>query len=1370
MKCNVVYNDNGNIDKVYAANGNESILFESLQRASNSATEALEEYKKIFTPDFKERFGNFEKETSDRVDENGEPVLQSGLFFQGISPEDKMYLSGKEPKEELSLEDIRVPLAQEEELLKDTIQKSRKDIILSEDEKSYEVDGTPLNRVTDILTTAFSWRNKYKDPSKAMENGIELAAKATWKKLAKKEDEKAETEFGNLSFEEYKQHFKWKVYMKGIYIGNAIHYTLQSAIDPSTEAQNKQRIAKMSQELNSEVDNEGKPKPVVDTTITVGKSIKNIFDYQWVANNHRKILDAMGVYTDEDIYSEVPVAFPELGIAGTIDVAWKNRGGGYGISDVKSGKRFFGGVTNQIMKFGDQETNVRDTQVNRAQLQVMLYAVMLKRQLDSNSGEGTKATFDTLNITHIREEEALPAMERNGLSINVRTMLPMVEQWMRNTLSKEQLDELLEVSPDIFSLTSYGVHNKATVVNGKAINIEQDILERLAGEFGNSTNEMIASLMDELIVLNHKYKKGGTTSGLETGKMDKKDRDRALILKKQIDILEKHADEQLELNAEDSAGMIWFKNQYDFSDDYMRYFGRLWQRAKVKANRTIHTRERALDKVMEPYIRNVLGISKGRSRTASMINYSVAFDNLYKKAEVNGTLQLRLKHEGDKEWKNLKKEEQDLLTYMNNMFEEYFYSKEYLSKRASVSEKGYSQTFLDLYNNAKAATGGAKFKYYRGWFPKTQKTKSEQRYDNTGLGGIGADTIGRFGKKAILRKISESMTYMYEDVWESESDKTMYIPIKYLGSASMARGTTDSKGRDIYQFTKNPEIFFGKFVDMAEKKKEMEGVYAYGKVLMRHYDLEKHRLNQINQNRNLPTNEKMFKGQKKYLEDVLEENIRGVAIRENWQKNNFTVQGKEVSFDKMVKSLNNWASTSIMYLKPITGTFNGILAGLVQGRRALSADIASKVWGEFDKDKAVEYTSKEYALATRDWGTYVMDFVKGDLKNNKMWLLAKHLDYFTNSYKSERLLETMRSKIAASDTGYLMHSIPEEAVQLITMAAQLRHIKFKRKSDGKEMSAWDAYEVNKEKGLIEWKGGVRFIAKKGDRYEEITDLTVDEINKLKRTLDKVQGEYRDEARIAMHYGILGKLMVTLVRYFPTLLKNLIESKKMDDTLGTWVKVPQRKEGEDIYEWTRRQREGLARLFFNRLFYVVANPLTGGKWSKLNHQYNSKALSDYQKLQLTEAWTTILTGVTALAAWSTIFADTDEDDTIKRLVRRYLVDNLSQQWNPWDIARSINNFWKPAVVTKVWKALGGYAQFFTALAYLGSGKEEDSYVKGGKERAFGGIRGLRGWKDVAKSLPSTWGKFIYAVEDLIGKMEKDKTGESGSWFLGTKYKK
>lgn len=91
MACQVFRNDTGSITSVTAPNGQESKLYKNILSVQPDPEAALKLWAQVYTPSFKEWFGDWEKkEGSEVVDDNGEPLLMfsgSGVKFDTFEKE-----------------------------------------------------------------------------------------------------------------------------------------------------------------------------------------------------------------------------------------------------------------------------------------------------------------------------------------------------------------------------------------------------------------------------------------------------------------------------------------------------------------------------------------------------------------------------------------------------------------------------------------------------------------------------------------------------------------------------------------------------------------------------------------------------------------------------------------------------------------------------------------------------------------------------------------------------------------------------------------------------------------------------------------------------------------------------------------------------------------------------------------------------------------------------------------------------------------------------------------------------------------------------------------------------------------------------------
>lgn len=126
MACSIIRNKETNaIEKVLAPNGQESKLYQDILAIQPDPEQALKTWAQVYTPSFKESFGNWEKletakvndpsidtvtlenlskDVSKNVDENGEPLI-SALGLQNTTPNTE-YLQQSPDTEETPKEDL----------------------------------------------------------------------------------------------------------------------------------------------------------------------------------------------------------------------------------------------------------------------------------------------------------------------------------------------------------------------------------------------------------------------------------------------------------------------------------------------------------------------------------------------------------------------------------------------------------------------------------------------------------------------------------------------------------------------------------------------------------------------------------------------------------------------------------------------------------------------------------------------------------------------------------------------------------------------------------------------------------------------------------------------------------------------------------------------------------------------------------------------------------------------------------------------------------------------------------------------------------------------------------------------------------------
>jgi hypothetical protein len=123
------------------------------------------------------------------------------------------------------------------------------------------------------------------------------------------------------------------------------------------------------------------------------------------------------------------------------------------------------------------------------------------------------------------------------------------------------------------------------------------------------------------------------------------------------------------------------------------------------------------------------------------------------------------------------------------------------------------------------------------------------------------------------------------------------------------------------------------------------------------------------------------------------------------------------------------------------------------------------------------------------------------------------------------------------------------------------------------------------------------------------------------------------------------------------------------------------------------------------------------------------------------------------AYLVMFEDTDDDDTAKKMWKQYLVDNLTQQYNPVDLIKTAKTFGVPVTLAK----LHDFVVHGTQLAFSSA-----SYMTGNDDMALTKKGDLRGWNNFAKTIP-----YLASYKDMMNKISRDKSGILGAvdWMYG-----
>ena len=1184
-------------------------------------------------------------------------------------------------------------------------------------EKSTYTVKTTQKKILRITSFIFNFKNKKYDPNTTFG---QYMADQKWK--GRDKNQKLQTEEGNEeTYDEYRERIETKM-VAGQVKGKIVHlYLMRTANRMFKLGYDDAAILK---EINNVASELGDPA-AGDRYNWIEKDevIRKVFGYANINILSKEIPESI---RDITWLPEISIWDEKIGIGGTADALIFHADGRASVIDFKTGNMFGIRTSRELMKYGLQHIHITDNQREVAKLQAMSYAFLLKLKYPDMRFRDLMTVWIPNQFLSEKED-----MERY---VEVDSYLEMLRAFFndKQALKEAGIDPdimkyILDKSPRIFDATEY------------TDKISDGLYEELVkGKFGP---EVLYKQKVERLQTIFSRLKGDRQIRME--ELPEPLQKEAAQLWQDIATMRSDPSLQLDVYGQDDIG-LWTEYLGNYSDVNMGHM-QVWVKERNKAYNT-YTQQHYMDieklnKLMEPvydqYMKGKLRIKRGGYDRIASSNYAELFAFAYKSEEIGGYERERMLIPSDPEWNNLSKEQQTVLTFLNDTYAGWFGPGGYLSQKAT-SMQGKDYNWLELENINKDKD--RQFKYYPGWFPKKQKTNEEINYEEgakllgrqIGKGDItGANILGRFSPKTLREKFLRSASWFIEDNYEGWRNYKMSLPIKYLDNFV----TLNSKN-----YTRNLVFSFDGFNKSMLHKQHMDGVFMMGQGLKTFLQLQKD-----------GNGQPMFERTVGFLEKKLLGDIQNRMARPNWTRTPITI-GKyyDISLDKLFEALTSWTSMTTMWLRPLQGGGNGLHAKMVTYREAMKGSIASSFL-HIDGD-AIDFKLPDMIFADK---VYFSEFLKnsmfGDLKKDKTWLLASKLNYLPDNYDyatNRRFLLSTRNNAISESTLYMFHSKMEEWVSLSTMIAQLHYLK--NPVTGK--SLWDSYSVEQlPDGRYDavWKGGTRGYEQIGKgpsaTTKAMTELTDHEIAKLKKVHERMQGGYRKEEAANLEIYMVGKMVIQFKKYFPRLLMNALSGKRQEVDLGYYKKLMEDhvdpKTGEKLpkYEWVRRINEGRWRTIMNVTLAYMNFADRGYRWD---------SLSSEQKQNVVDGMLTLSMFGLFAGLYAAFFYDDDDDDTFKKWWWNYLVMNTSQQYNPVDLLNIAETMARPVALARLTKLTESTFNMFVATGNLMIGNTDKAFTQKGD---------LKGWNEVMRSIP-----YLASWHDFANKMKHGSFTED--WWV------
>jgi len=1082
---------------------------------------------------------------------------------------------------------------------------------------------------------------------------------------------------------------------------------------------------------------------------------------------------------DERIYSEVQVVSELLGLGGTIDSLIRFSDGTWSLKDIKTSSSLRHFVNATLMKYGNQGVGaefITQSSLHQAKLQTILYAFMLKVN-------NPTMKFRDLAVLWLPNEQILFSGKQGKQSIHPAPYLNMIRQLLENDY------------PDVVKRLQNNLGNKVYERLFDEAEYDNGLSRKARKQVEDSKSDIQTLLKLKMEQLQHYIAYDLNPHAFRHDKNKNTMEDKAAELVDEILELQSKIQNSTALNRKWESDIswlsLWLNSPSMVNSPYIQLYNKMLKQAKFNFNKEYSTKYTKFKMMALPLLNSYLkrtGKKPVRELSRNWINL-VDIEKFWGPmiVSVTGTDGKPSDYKyrtTDAEWAEAKRDERfrnvtekewemyrNLANYVMDTFDEFFIDTSsepaYINQVASYQSFDFDgnpirpMTHLQLHAQKNEA-----FKYFRGFMPKVPKDLNEM---GTWL------TSPEYRKEAWHR----IATLKIETQFDMFNQDNVALPIKYLGNTKM--------NGDLNAFSINVEKQFDMFTRNMLYKKNMDPVYALAQGLRMRLAIE---------------DDEFYKHTIEYFDKSADLHIRG---KNQVNKGMFNFKQKNptnIDIPKLVSSIFGFAISPIMWFNFQGGTANGIFGMLYLHKESVKNTVmkGSKVINA-DKD-VVDFSFKDLMGAWKEVKDMYVESMTGTIHQNKTFILLNKFGYLPDSWDVATRRETMltaKNPIFDQSFAYLFYSMPEEAIATLTMVAQLKSMKMKE-GKYKGRTLWDMYEkVTKKDGNgndyidYEWltdpdtgKPYVRYYKKivrdSGDpeqnipeqvEYEEITDLTGDEVSRLYFVYERMQGGYRKEEKPLYEWFFIGSIMATLRRYLPNILRNGAMSAGERMTYGSFKQVEQEiKNGKPVVQWVSEVMEGrwmvLAKYFFSK-------PLRKGMQKLINPEkdpsernamenfvfkyvrtatphtqsYDWDSLSTQQKEAVVDGVLTLFFTFGMGSIHYAIFGgDISDDDPWNRFFSRIQRD-FSQQYNFWELGKNIATV-NPVGAKKLYDFVVDGAAVMQSLLF---------YAMGDMESAFTNEDVLRGWNMWQRDIP-----IISAIRRWVSDIERvDPDWDVRGWF-------
>lgn len=1130
--------------------------------------------------------------------------------------------------------------------------------------------GRPLDSVTDEVSGGIGLFRKSKT---ARTDGVDKA-KILW--ANRDPSEKLTTSFGDVNYAEYVEKFNNLYRGTALVTGKIIHLLLEYYMKTKTEAKTEAKAAA--------------DKLMADHNINPKK-------FDWLERNLKSIYGFAGINIFDDIesdrkdqiFSELVIAndlMEQFGLAGTADLFVKHADGTYSIYDFKSSVNLFKVLPANAFKYGGNgftQEVIYDTPLNRAKLQLMLYAVLAKSKDPSMQ-------FRNLSVLWTHNEWTLNSV-RYKTDVDVRGYLKMAEELIKN--EHPEVYAQLQKTSDISKLFDSSEYTAGVAKS-------RDVLEEL-----HHNSHDIRGLVRQKVNKIRQYTLELADSRYVGDKAEV--RKRIAQLSKEVLEIENKA---LGLNSmnwgEDIGGLsMWFQQFSDSQSPLLQTVSALAKEKRTKAQQrysAIHSEFRSLLlPIYNAYLESTgqQGVAKITGNMLTYVNHKKLFDPI--QVDVIGEegrtgTRWRTEAEIREQIGKGVVTAQNVQTYINfvnfvqDSYAQFFVDqggKTALANKVVYQQEKYAGKFEDVTN----------MDLHNGYLdPIRNVSKASAKYDRATfypkVPAAMSEYIGRWGKLA-AELYTRNFTFTHEFTYDKVDHTKFGIPMKYLG-LSVNDSTTD--------YSYNVERQFDLFMRNMILKEELDDVFYMAKGLETTIAKEQE------------VNPETLKHTGLELQRFLDVDILGIRTKiptTTYSKGN----AEKFSVIKLLDVATSVASQSLLGVKFVGAAATNAYQYIMMWKEAARHSALGRVKINGATGDPYGFTLKDLAFAHKIvWKEVMVDMFKGNLHNNKWYRLAKELRFFPDSFSrmtqhSKQLTSSM--KLIDSDHLMAAYSLPEQLIAMYSMIAQLNHMKIAT-GQYKGTPLHEMYELvdyKNENGdtfnKLEWRKGAdgnpvtrfkkRILSGPEEVYENVTGLTAEEISALYNVYARFAGGYKEDERTRLDYYFIGRAFLQFKRYIPNILVTALQSSGQKVKYGNW-KVLRDDKNPDLAtaEWNAAVMEGRAfvtakwMLNLMSIRIKVAQPDSDASRLKkyLHHVQNRMANENYNWNQLergqAEGVVDALFTLTLYAAMSVgylmLFGGGNDDDDSwnfkSKDPRQYIylrvMRDLAQFWHPYETIKNV----------------------------------------------------------------------------------------------------